>query len=212
MLITISGGVGSGKTTTAGTVVDLLTEAGLKPRYLRFRHLKLFGLASPVKRPVEQRAALPGIERKRAEGFSLRSLTAPLMVGYAARIVAFRLSRIGAGSRCDVVNRYFYDNLVQYRLDSRRERIYVSVLRHLIPKPDLAILLVASDETVSIRRANYAQEYVVLSGSRYRELPALFPELAPISTDPGSGADEEIRRLVRTLSDRRPKAATERLA
>jgi hypothetical protein len=132
----------------------------------------------------------------------LRSLSLVRAAGYAVRIVAFRLSRVGSASRCDVLDRYFYDNLVQYGLTSAVERGCVWLLRRLIPRPALAILVVASDETIAIRRGNYAPEYVLVAGRQYRELPRWFPELVTIHTDTGRDADEQVRRVVQQLVER----------
>jgi hypothetical protein len=195
MLITISGMVGSGKSTTAELIGELLGGRGLQPRYLRFRYLKLFGFD---RKPTTSSTRGPdhADTTRRAAGFALRRLTAARTVGYAARIVAFRFSGIGSGSRCDVLDRYFYDNFSHYELTTRRERLYARLLRPLIPVPDLAILLVASDRTIAARRRNYAEEYVVAAGRRYQELPELFPNLVRVSTDPGNSAEEDVRRAL----------------
>ena len=188
MLITLSGMVGSGKSTTAALIMTHLAEAGLNPRYLRFRYIGLFGTGK--RRP---RDAGP-----RGQGFSPRRLKAGLTLGYVARILAFRVSRLGTRSQFDIFDRYFYDNLVHYGLKSRRERLYALLLKRLIPRPDLAIVLVASEQTISMRRQNYAHEYVEAVARRYTELPKLFPDLIPICTDPGSSAAEDVRRLLST--------------
>jgi len=200
MLITVSGMVGSGKSTTAASVVDLLATAGLKPRYLRFRYLQLFGF----RRIARSRPTSVGTDREvqqRGTGFALRRLTAILTAGYAVRVVAFWFSGIGRASRCDVLDRYFYDSFVHYELTSVRERLYMGLLRRLMPRPDLAILLVASDSTILTRRGNYAVEYVGTIGRRYADLRTFFPNLICVSTDPHRMADAETRRIVQTLID-----------
>ena len=199
MLITISGMVGSGKSTTADVMMDSLSGAGLKPQYLRFRYLGLLGFSRTGRSQPDPQ---DGAERsgQRGRGFALRQLTPALALGYAGRILAFRFSRIGNPSRCDILDRYFYDNFVHYRLTSKAERFYAWVLRQLIPRPDAAILLVASDETISSRRPNYANEYVVTVGRQYLQLEKLFPHLIPIRTDAGSSAHDQIRRIAESLT------------
>ena len=189
--------VGSGKSTTAATVAELLSSAGFAPQCLRFRYLGLFGFAPPTR--TGGATAAESKTRPRAQGFELRPLTAALTAGYLVRIIAFRLSGIGRGARCDIVDRYFYDNLVHYALQSRLERLYARILQRLIPQPDLAILLLASDATIAIRRDNYDREYIVAAGRRYRRLPELFPQLTAIYTDSGRAADDDIRRAVHAL-------------
>ena len=198
MLITISGMVGSGKSTTASAITSRLREVGLSPRYLRFRYLGLFGFTKPA---ADARRA-PGADsepRPRGAGFALRRLTVALTVGYAARIVAFRLSAVGRPQQCDIIDRYFYDNLVHYELRTRRERAYAAILARLIPRPDLAILVVASDPTIAARRPQYAPEYLTTVARRYEQLPTLFPHIVRISTDSGNAAEDSIRRLVQAL-------------
>lgn len=136
----------------------------------------------------------------------LRRLTAAVTAGYAVRILAFRLSGVGAGSRCDVLDRYFYDNFVHYELTSRRERLYARFLRRLIPAPDAAILLLASDRAIAERRRKYAHEYLVTVAKRYEELTGLFPHLVCIRTDAGGSTSEEIRRAMQPLIDLRRSA------
>jgi thymidylate kinase len=203
MLITISGMVGSGKSTTAKHLVQLLDASGLKPRYRRFRSLSLFGLGRQTSRDRSDRGAEEAtVGALRGSDFKLRRLTAPRAIGYAARIVAFRLSRVGGFGRCDVVDRYFYDNFIQYKLTSKLELLYAAALRRLIPTPDLALLVVATDETIYSRRSNYAREYVFTAGRRYEAIADLFPNLIRIRTDPGSSAQEEILQIVNAVIGR----------
>ena len=204
MLITISGLVGTGKSTIAHRVVQILGSSGMKPRYVRFRSVTLFDRewppASGSANSESEEGTAVGV---RGRDFRPRNLTAVLTLGYAVRILAFRLSGIGSASRCDVVDRYFYDNLMQYELNSRRARMYAGLLRRLMPTPDLALLLVASDDTISSRRPEYAREYVAAAGQRYEMLTGMFPNLVRICTDTGSPVHDEILRLLNPVLTRR---------
>ena len=203
MLITVSGMVGSGKSTASAIVAEVLAKDDLPPRQLRFRYLKLFGFNRPKQHGASgQRTEAATARIVRGKGFTPRRLTALLTIGYAVRILAFRFSSVGAASRCDILDRYFYDNLAHYDLTPRRARLFAHALRRLIPVPDLAILLVASDETISMRRPEYAPHYVAMVGRGYRALPELFPHLVTIDTDPGKSGNEDIRRVARILRNR----------
>jgi hypothetical protein len=199
MLVTISGVVGSGKSTTARRVSELLSAGGLEPRRLRFRFLPLFGLQP---RPVRAERPSHGSDRQAVRanrrGSSPRRLTAALTLGYTARIMAFRLSRIGSGSRCDVLDRYFYDNLGLFELKTARERVFAHLLAWLVPKPDLAFLMTAAPATIASRRPGYDPESLAAVGQQYARLDELFPYLVRIDTSE-QGVDEEIRRAVERL-------------
>ena len=199
MLITLSGMVGSGKSTTASLLTRRLEEHGFRPEYVRFRYLRLVGFAKPT-RPRSTGTASTGAPT-RGQDFTLKPLTLPRAAAYLVRILAFRLAGIGKGPACVVLDRYFYDNFVQYQLRSARERLYAGVLGRVIPVPDLALLLVARDETIAMRRPLYAATYVEDAGRRYRELPAIFPHLVAIRTDSleesTEALDEAVRRLLK---------------
>lgn len=203
--------VGSGKSTTATVVSRYLEEAGHRPSYVRFRYLKVLGFSRP-RRPAEptRSSEAPAREVMRGKGFAIRRLTAVRAAGYLVRILAFRMSSTNELRGCAVVDRYFYDNFIQYQLQSRQERLYVAVLRRLIPQPDLALLLVARDDTISARRRNYDARYVEQAGRQYRELPKLFPNLVRIETDPDADSNEAIRRALSDLPGVRRGASVPR--
>ena len=200
MLITISGMVGSGKSTTAAVVSSYLEQAGHRPSYVRFRYLNLLGFSRPQRQPERTRSSNGSIpEVVRGQRFTIRRLTAVRAAGYLVRILAFRISGTNELRGCAVVDRYFYDNFVQYKLQSRLERLYFAILRRLIPRPDVALLLVARDDTIAARRRNYDARYVEQAGRQYRELPKLFPNLIRIETDPDVDSSAAIRRVLSEL-------------
>src|SRR5688572_9950645 len=143
MLITFSGMVGSGKSTCAKHVMNLLESADIDCRYLRFRSLGLLGFRGRrPRRGDDQPAAAHG--GARWSGFQPRTLTAFTACGYLARIVAFRLFGHPGPRACHVLDRFFYDSFVHYRLNTRLERWYMTAIRHVMPVPDVAVLLLAT--------------------------------------------------------------------
>lgn len=202
MLVSVSGIVGSGKTTVANRLLDLFRAAGHDATCLRFQTLPCFTfLRSPLrtKYPARDRAAgreddVPGV---RSSGYRQKTLTLIVTLTYIARFMTFRIYRLSWGSeRMYVLNRYFYDLFVHYRLERRAERLYFAVLRALMPVPDVSILLAAEPDTIAQRRANYSREYLVALGDAYLRLRESFPELVEIRTDPGQSGLESLERIV----------------
>jgi hypothetical protein len=133
----------------------------------------------------------------RWKGYRRKRFTAALALVYIARIVAFRVYRLfWRSERWYVSNRYFYDLFVHLQTTTRTERLYHSVVRSLVPVPDVAILVMAESPTIAQRRPNYSREYLSEVGEGYRTLRAAFPELIEIRTDPGELTGERLERIV----------------
>lgn len=119
MFITVSGMVGSGKTTVANRLLTLLQARGVDASCLRFQALPCFTfLRSPLRRrqrTSEGRATPAGTQARtiRWSGYRRKRLTAGVTLVWVARIVAFRIYRLfWRSNRVYVLNRYFYDLLV----------------------------------------------------------------------------------------------------
>lgn len=205
MLITVSGIVGSGKTTIAKQIVSFLEESNETTQVLRFQSLPCFSWLTLPGRRARSATSHTGQSSNnpiRWVGYKRRRLTAAAASVYVARIAAFRLYRLSWPSgQWQVSNRYFYDLLVHYELSSKTERLWHALLQRLIPQPDLAILVTASPATITARRPNYSREYIenVLSG--YERLQDDCPTLVVISTDSGQSPAECIRSLLPALSN-----------
>jgi len=183
MLVTVSGIVGSGKTTTAKLLADALRNRGIEPvEVWNFRSLPCFTWSGGQQpRSMDRLDARAGSAR--GLNYTRRPLTAILAAGYAVRILSFRWYRFTHRDSHHVCNRYFYDNFAHFELGSRSERLWAALLRWLIPRPDLAILLVASTDTIAQRRGNYSAEYLSEVMAAYARLPRLFPQVQTVATD-----------------------------
>jgi hypothetical protein len=204
MLITFSGVVGSGKSTAAKHTLEALSRSGVRVTYVRFQSLSsLIWGGRSVDRP-QATGIRPAIDEAegasvlRGLGYCRRRLTLARALGYMARALFFRALRLLFLSRtCLVVNRYFYDNLAHYQLTTRAERLYISLLKFLIPAPDLPCVLVASEKSVVARRPNYAHACIVESRAGYQNVVQHFPELIVVRTDDRDSMEEDLNTVLR---------------
>src|SRR5690349_18283964 len=117
VLVTVSGMVGSGKSTGAQRIRRLLQRTHTHVESWHFRTLPCFSLPfGPSRRPDPSSERRPGVVRGR--GYKLRRLTFGATAGYLARMAAFRIyRRWRQPSGWTVCNRYFYDSLAHFQLD-----------------------------------------------------------------------------------------------
>lgn len=201
MLITVSGMVGSGKTTAAGQIQRILEDNGRQVVMWRFQSLPCFSFLRRDARksgPAGDQKGGPAGDQasRRWTGYRRRKLTLRAAAVYGIRIVAFRAYHAWKSPETCVVNRYFYDNFAHYELRSSFERALAAVLKRAIPVPDLAILVVASRDVIVARRPQYSPEYVSSLHDAYGVLAQRFSELTEISTDPDRPAAMQLRAVV----------------
>ncbi|NUO80109.1 hypothetical protein HUU05_08535 [candidate division KSB1 bacterium] len=209
MLVTFSGMVGSGKTTNAKKTLRWLCARGYQPYYLRFRFINWRSLfRTPAVTPWREQegAATPPKQQTPPPTELLRHLAAgkrlsfPFFVGYLLRIVRFRLFvALHHRRHLLVLNRYFYDSFMHYRIASARERKYLRWLMKAAPKPDLAILLVLRPETSRRRRSAYVLEELRQVAENTAELQNYASHLRVIATDNLSTVDREVEKELRAV-------------
>lgn len=202
MLISVSGMVGSGKTTIANELVRLAHARGVHATCLGFQTLPCFSILRSPRRARhrhEDRATPKGVTDSaplRWVGYQRKRLTATGALVYLTRIIAFRAyRRCWSSDRVYVLNRYFYDLFAHYDLDTPAERVYYSVLRTIMPVPDLAIVVLATPDTIAQRRSNYSNEYLSEVGRAYNDIRERFPELIELRTDPGERTFEMLEQI-----------------
>jgi thymidylate kinase len=196
ILVTVSGMVGSGKSTGEHRIHRLLQREGVKVQSWHFRTLPCFSFPfGPSRRPDPSSQRRPGVVRGR--GYTRRTLTFNAAAGYLARMVAFRVyRRWRQPAGWTVCNRYFYDSLAHYELDDPAAQKYLAALRWFMPRAELAIVFVASPGVVAERRPIYAGEYLEQVGQAYSRLTAIFPNLVVVNSDPSGDGGADVERLV----------------
>ena len=207
VLVTVSGMVGSGKTTAVRHILNVLRREGIEAADWRFQRLPCITLSTtpPPAKPVRKE---PSVRRPpgplRGEGYRARALTSATTFGYLVRSLAFRIYRRWPPTAAWAVsNRYFYDSFAHFDLSQGYGELYVRLFRRIVPKPDLAFLMVASPETVAERRPQYSVDYIVRVEASYRRLRALFPELIEINSDLDGRSLEQVEHAVREHLGRR---------
>lgn len=204
MVVTVSGSVGSGKSTAAEQAADLLRQRGYDVELLRFQSLPCFTWFRTALRPPTRTAGNSGSAGSsdartiRWSSYKLKRLGATAALVYLARVVSFRIYRAWwARERAYVLNRYFYDLFSHYRLESAAERFWLRILRTAIPKPDVAIVVLTDVASLSTRRPDYAREYLVASSAAYSRLRRDFPNVVELKND--SGLEQMSERLEQLL-------------
>ncbi len=198
LLVTVSGMVGSGKSTALRQITDVAREAGLAAAQWRFQRLPCITFRRPRRETAESEDAAEPSQIVRGKGYRPRRLTITAAAGYMLRIAAFRLYRLfHRNADWYVVDRYFYDNFTHYDLSRGTGRFYAACLARLVPRPDLAFVLVASPQTVAARRPQVLAGYLVPVGQAYRDLRQRFPELIEVDSDPDRRGLDQIAALVR---------------
>ena len=162
----------------------------------RFRTLPCFSFPFTSPTPRETTSEQPA-QTVRGRGYKRKRLTFPATAGLVGRMMAFRVyRRWRQPTGWTVCNRYFYDNLAHFELNDPAAQMYLAVLQRIMPRPDLAIVFVASPAVIAERRPLYSPNYLEQVGESYGSLIARFPELVVVNTNPGGNGNEMVDRLI----------------
>lgn len=101
------------------------------------------------------------------------------------------------GGEFIIFDRYIYDELANLPLNSRVIRLYVRLLLHLVPKPDIAFIVDADPETAHIRKPEYPLEFVRKNRDSYIALSRLVRGMTIL---PPLSVDETTAKLQETIS------------
>lgn len=99
-----------------------------------------------------------------------------------------------AGVDFIVFDRYIYDELANLPLNHRLVLLYVRLLLHLIPQPDIAFIVDADPEAAHVRKPEYPLEFVRRNRDSYIALSRLvrgMTVLAPLSVEEAAAKIKE---------------------
>jgi len=195
MLVTFSGLDGAGKSTVIGDVAALLRGEGQRcavlhmnddvGTYAYLRRLRdallrtdLAGALHRTPREEDAPHAAAGRARSAARRVrdalvwsrTLRRLIYPLDV---LIFLAYRLYHEGMRGRVLIMDRYFYDTLVD--VSDGRPSTWVRLLERITPAPDVAVFLDITPEESFTRKGEYTVEYLRRRGRAYAELFSWLP-------------------------------------
>jgi len=202
--ITLSGIVGSGKSSAAKAIVHALRSAGCSAEYIRFQEFT--ELRARVRHPVSsmspgrfaRASAAPGRGEARGGGYRRRRLTTAIAAGYVARTFLFRLRlRRWPKDTVLVFDRYFYDSLAHFDLSDAG--VPLKLLMKAIPAPTLAALLLIGEATILQRRSRYSPEYAHQVAKGYEELAQTIPGLLVVRTDDFASVADAAGRIVASV-------------
>jgi thymidylate kinase len=95
-----------------------------------------------------------------------------------------------------IFDRYIYDELANLPLHRSAIRWYCSILRNLIPQPDIALLIDAEPEAAAVRKPEYPLEFVRRNRESYLQLSQMIGGISVVPPLPVDKASEMIRKIV----------------
>ncbi|RMD91538.1 MAG: hypothetical protein D6814_18115 [Calditrichaeota bacterium] len=202
MLITFSGIVGSGKSTNAKRAYHRLKEMGYPVEYVRFRFVNLKSVLKPHsgrgagktgRQTPNKQNGMTSLRAHRP-----RKMTLVRCLGYLWRMLVFRLFvAIRLRGKIGICDRFFYDNFTHYAFTTTPEKVYLKLLKSLLPQPDLALMLVASADKIIERRKQYDPHYLARMTKNYLKVLREFPNVTMVRTDEFEGLDATIDTHIR---------------
>lgn len=117
-----------------------------------------------------------------------------LLDGYSLRVAVS--GSMAAGVDFIIFDRYIYDELANLPLNRLPVRLYINLLLHLIPKPDVAYVLDADPEAAHLRKPEYPMEFVRKNRDAYITLSRLVPSATVLEPLPVEETFAKIRESV----------------
>ncbi len=103
------------------------------------------------------------------------------------------------GSGCDVVifDRYIYDEMANLPLTNPLTRLWVQIIRLIVPQPDLALLLDADPEEARARKPEYPVDFMHKCRKSYFDLARIVRIITAVPPLPLAEAKREVELLFR---------------
>jgi thymidylate kinase len=206
-VVSFSGIDGAGKSTQILALIDHLRSRGLSvslytfwddvvvlAKFREFTSHKAFGgdkgIGSPEK-PIERRD-----KNVRSWYTSIARMCFYLFDAVSLRFKFLRVTR--GPSDFVIFDRYIYDELANFSIESSFMRLYVKSILKLSPSPDIAFLVDADPEAAFQRKPEYPLEFVRKNRDQYHRLSMFIPVMKVV----GPGPMEEIKSQILSQTSR----------
>jgi thymidylate kinase len=192
--VAVCGIEGTGKTTAAKLIDQIMKDAGYSTRRVPFMQLSFNHFTSPhrgVARAAKKAAGFKeGVPMSRYDenlGALLdvkpTSLSVAYFVVFVFRVIAFRIFfALTRREQVLVFERYFYDNIAHKTTPSPWQRVLESVMLAITPKPKIVFFLTASCDQIVVRRPRISRDSVLGLLSRFEVLKDKIGAVVTIDT------------------------------
>jgi thymidylate kinase len=209
MLVTFSGLDGAGKTTLIGMLAGALAAGGRRvTRYSMYENAGVFAAIRHVRRRWahlgETGVPQPAFRSQAAQDWIHGPVMASVLLPFDAAFFRVQWRRVMRTTDVLIMDRYFYDSLVELRA---QRRWWGSAVLATVPKPDLAVLVDVPAPVAFARKGEHDIPELTRRERDYRELFTRIANGIVIRNDSVESASRELLAAVVERLPRRPLAA-----
>jgi thymidylate kinase len=187
-VVSFSGLVGTGKTACARYVAYELHNKKLPAFYISYRSLSLKSIFEKKKQITQFKRKIkpPKNKKLRFENYNTRSYLTFLfrMFYYCWKVYfLFLLVRLKYRNDIVIVDRFIFDNIVNYEITDKRFQFLYQLFLKLLPLPELSFILYADFGTIMKERPFYDAEYIRVHLKNYASLKELYPNIVMVNSN-----------------------------
>lgn len=188
LVVSFSGLVGTGKTACARYVAYELRNENLPAYYISYQSVSLKSFFEEKKKITryKRRIKPPKNKKLRFENYNPRSyLNFLVVMFYYLWKVYFFFLLVHLKYRNDIVivDRFIFDNIVNYKLNDKRFQFLCRFFLKLLPLPVLSFVLYADFDTIMKERPFYDPDYIRTHLENYAYLKEIYPDMVMVNSN-----------------------------